>query len=63
MLVHFNAPLWIGERWGWWKLVDRQLDSVLGRSDVTAEMVDKLKSELEDAVPRVTDQEYEALKM
>ena len=63
MLVHFKEPVWMKERWGWWMLADPLLESLSNRSDVTAEMVKKLKQELEDAIPRITAKEIEQLKM
>jgi hypothetical protein len=55
MVVYFNDPHWQAQREEWWQAVDTILEKLAAaRDDMPSTVVDKLKADLEEAVPRVT---------
>ena len=64
MVVYFRSPHWMAQRLEWWENVDLIFKKLAElRTDMPPELVNKLKANLEQAVPRVTPEEEERLKV
>jgi hypothetical protein len=64
MVVYCRAPNLMAQRHDWWERVDIILKRLAEiRDDMPPAVVDKLKAQLEEAVPRVTPEEEARLKV
>ena len=65
MVVYFRSPHWMGERLQWWQHVDLIFEKLVElQADIfTPTAVAKLKTELELAVPRITPEEEDRLRV
>ena len=64
MLVYFRNPRFMSDRILWWLTVEGYLNLLeVSRKDVTKDIVQKLKDDIEKVVPRVTEKEMKKLKV
>jgi hypothetical protein len=64
MVVYFRDPRFMADRLHWWEGVDtlfEKLPEVC--ADMTEEVIEKLKAEIERVVPRLTPAEIERIKV
>lgn len=64
MVIYYRNPRFMVDRILWWKTVDGYFNLLKARrNDVTDEVVEKLKADIEATVPRVTPEEERQLNV
>jgi hypothetical protein len=64
MVVYFRSPEFMKQRFLWWEAVDKLLAKLAEvRDDMPPEVVDRLKSDLDTVVPRVTPEQVKQLSV